>query len=363
MFGFVLLGFWLWLFWLERPGLAPWVIGLLLQLAVGTVALVLLPRALRSTNPAWSLAVLIAGFFSSLGAGACLVVLAVTGARRRWIPIIVSVVVFTVLAQLPRLLPGPAEDPDGSVWWAMTGLALAVSVITVLIGMYAGSRADLLASLRQEAYSVRREQQAVVARATAEERTRIAREMHDSLSHRLSLISLHAGAVAHRDDLDPGTVRDACATIADQAHVAATELRSVLSVLREDSAPHPQQGLADLDGLIAETTAAGTPVEAAIEVEADGLGDAVARHLYRIVQELLTNARKHAPGEPVRLRLSGSPADGVHLACRNRRTLPPRSHSPGTGLIGVRERVRACAGRMDVSEAADEFGVEVWLPA
>ena len=118
-------------------------------------------------------------------------------------------------------------------------LGVAFAVIAAAIGMYIGARRDLLASLQDRAERAEREQELQVARAQAEERTRIAREMHDVLAHRMSLVAMHAGALAYRDNLTPDETREAAEVIQANSHRALTDLREILGVLRETNPDAP----------------------------------------------------------------------------------------------------------------------------
>jgi signal transduction histidine kinase len=162
-------------------------------------------------------------------------------------------------------------------------------------------------------------------------------------------------------------------------HQALDELREVIGVLRDDdiaAGMRPQPGLPDLAELVAETRDAGTPVDMVNRTTcADALPDALARTAYRIVQEGLTNARKHAPGQPVRLLLDGRPADHLLVALDNpmapaspAETAGPTGPSlngsgTGTGLIGLTERVRLTGGELDHGVSPDgQFRLRATLP-
>ena len=165
-------------------------------------------------------------------------------------------------------------------------------------------------SRRERARRAEAEQQLLVEQARHAERTRIAREMHDVLAHRISLLSLHAGALEFRPDAPPEEVARAAAVIRASAHQALEDLRAVIGVLRDGAdgeAPQPPQPtLAALPGLLEESRAAGMRLHADVRVaDLAAVPDAVGRHALRIVQEALTNARKHATvgrGRPARRR-------------------------------------------------------------
>ncbi|WP_226961390.1 MULTISPECIES: sensor histidine kinase [Streptomyces] len=228
----------------------------------------------------------------------------------------------------------------------------------------------------------------------AQRRTReaIAREMHDVLAHRLSLLSVHAGALEYHPDASPEQVRDAAAVIRSSAHQALEELRDVIGVLRAGpGAPaaepagstRPQPTLADLPQLAEESRRAGTPVHLRIPawpdtlVEPDGRGagppgpppEAVGRTVYRVVQEALTNVRKHAPGAEALVHVAGGPGDGITVRVSNRVPAPQPARVPGTrvpgagaGLTGLRERVTLAGGRLEHTRGRDDFVLTAWLP-
>ncbi|GAB3478420.1 sensor histidine kinase [Nocardiopsis coralliicola] len=219
-----------------------------------------------------------------------------------------------------------------------------------------------------EAEAALREERARVA-----ERERITREMHDALGHRLSLLSVHAGALAYRRDASPGEVAAAAAVIRDSAHRALEDLREAIGVLRRTSGDdgasggtRPQPGLSAIRGLVAESADAGMDVHLTEEGSAAGAEapGAVARAAYRIVQESLTNARKHAPGAAVSVALSGSPGAGLGIAVLSG-PAPATSPSPGSGhgLLGLTERAASAGGSLTHAATPDGgYAVRAHLP-
>ncbi|WP_426511877.1 sensor histidine kinase [Dactylosporangium sp. McL0621] len=230
-------------------------------------------------------------------------------------------------------------------------------------GLFAGAQGRLVASLRERAARLESEQRLRVEQARLTERTRIAREMHDVLAHRLSLVSLHAGALELRTDASPEEVSSAAGVIRTNAHEALGELRAVIGVLRDTSAfrdgERPQPTLADIPGLVA---AAGAGYESALP-EGERPDVTVGRTVYRIVQEGLTNARKHAAGTAAKVHVWGTPADGVRVEVTNPLSAPASSvPGSGTGLIGLAERVELAGGRLAHGVAGFEFRLTAWLP-
>ncbi|ADG73733.1 integral membrane sensor signal transduction histidine kinase [Cellulomonas flavigena DSM 20109] len=318
------------------------------------------------------------GSFSFLSAG--LVVLAVVSiaTRRRWVEIgavyalwlASSLVGERALSQWviqPEVL-GPSDA-------VMVVSQAGTAALLVVTGMFIGGRRALIASLREQAATARREADARGQTARAAERNRIAREMHDVLAHRLSLVALHSGALEYRAGLDPDQVRETAAVVRANAHDALGELREVLGLLRESTPggeehSRPQPTFAQVDDLLEGTRAAGTPVTLVLDhVEHDDLTHlpvTTSRHLYRLVQETLTNARKHAPGQPVTVRLHGTPGERLTLTVTNPvpATAPTTPlPSSGWGLTGLAERVRLTGGHLDAHLTPDgTFTVDAWLP-
>ncbi|WP_112731847.1 sensor histidine kinase, partial [Micromonospora noduli] len=191
--------------------------------------------------------------------------------------------------------------PDPSMpYWATVSWGVVLSFAVLAWGMFVRARRQLIVSLRERAERAEAEQQLRVTQARHLERTRIAREMHDVLAHRISLLSLHAGALEFRPDAPADEVARAAGVIRGSAHAALQDLREVIGVLRAeddgagDAPEPPQPTLADLPALIAESRSAGVRVNVSDSVASPGeVPAALGRAAYRIVQEGLTNARKH----------------------------------------------------------------------
>ncbi|GAA1243219.1 hypothetical protein GCM10009609_03340 [Pseudonocardia aurantiaca] len=194
--------------------------------------------------------------------------------------------------------------------------------------------------------------------------------MHDVLAHRLSLVAASAGALEYRPDASPEQVAKAAGVVRAGVHQALDELREVIGVLRADGSDpavdEPQPVLADLPALLGETAAAGSEVHLDDRVAAStATPDTTGRAAYRIVQEGLTNARKHAPGEPVHVLLDGGPGDGLLIDIRNPLPDRPPAAPPGsgTGLIGLAERAQLAGGRLGHEITADgEYRLHAALP-
>jgi signal transduction histidine kinase len=295
---------------------------------------------------------------------------------RRRFPVAAAVAGAGVVGLLTQGLWRPISSLS-SLWWVV--LVLVAEAALVGWGELSRARQALLNSLREQACRAESEQASRVAEARAAERASIAREMHDVLAHRLSLLATYAGALEYRPDAPPEQLARAAGVVRAGVHQALDELREVIGVLRDDdlaAVARPQPGLSDLVGLAAETRDAGTPVDLADRMSRPGeLPDSLGRNAYRIVQEGLTNARKHAPGRPVRLLLDGRPGDRLLVELTN----PVGPASPvgpagaddrslngsgtGTGLIGLIERVRLTGGEIDHGIGPDgEFRLRARLP-
>ena len=178
--------------------------------------------------------------------------------------------------------------------------------------------------------------------------------MHDVLAHRLSLLSVHAGALEFRPDAPPEQVAEAAAVIRESARSALKELRGVIGVLREDGAggltEPPQPTNADLGALVEESPSAGMRITARNELGDAAPTAAVGRTAYRIAQEGLTNARKHAPGAAVTLTVQAPDGD-LRLEIRSLAAVGvagvPQLPGAGTGLIGLAERVTLAGGELE----------------
>ncbi|MEU6738499.1 sensor histidine kinase [Streptosporangium sandarakinum] len=290
------------------------------------------------------------------------------------------------------LRPEP-EDPPLLVF--LLGLSFQGAVAGW--GLFVHHRRRLAASLRDRA--ARAETEAALRAEQAQHRVReaIAREIHDVLGHRLSLLSVHAGALEYNPGAPPEDVARAAKVIRESAHQALQDLREVIGVLRAPVGELPQPALADVRELVAESSRAGMEVTFGEDL-AGTAPDLTGRTAYRVVQEALTNARKHAPGARVTVRLAGAPGAGLTVEVRN--TAPPGAPGaapdasgsvpasagpagptgpaaaayggpgssvpgagPGQGLAGLTERVALAGGRLEHGpDAAGGRRLAAWLP-
>ena len=239
---------------------------------------------------------------------------------------------------------GPTRTPN---YWVNAGACLLLTGVVLGWGLFVRARRELVRSLRAQGDRAADE-------ARAAERRRIAREMHDVLAHRLSLLAVHAGALEFHPDAPAEEVAEAAGVIRENAKTALEELRGVIGVLREDSGESPTQPpqptLADLTTLVEESRAARMRVTARIELGDTTPTAAVGRTAYRIAQEGLTNARKHAPGAAVTLTVCAPDGD-LQVEIRSLApvavaTAPPLPGA-GTGLIGLAERVSLAGGTLE----------------
>ncbi len=275
--------------------------------------------------------------------------------------------------------------------WHGIEQATAVSVVAgtavlgglTVFGLYLRGRRDLAASARAAALNAERAQQQLVEQAKLSERAQIAREMHDVLAHRISLLAMLAGGMAYRTDLSAEETRSAALAIQENAHLSLNELRAVLRTLRPGGAPEaPQPTLADLAALFDEVRAAGQQVDVHDTVrQRELLPGRTGRHAYRIVQEALTNARKHAPGSRVTAQLAGSPGDVLRIRISNPTDVAPAAglrgpsgrvrpgghpgpavEGGGLGLIGLAERTRMAGGAIQHADEGGCFVLHARLP-
>lgn len=355
--------------------------ALFLDLLLGVVALCLLP--LRRRHPlltACLTAALTVVSASAVGAAFVATVSVATWRRWRWALPVLTVWVLATIGYEAWWRPTITGEREATAFTLLSGgLAMGVVGTCLATGYYVGARRELIETLRLRAETAEREQALEAETAREAERTRIAREMHDVLAHRISLVAMHAGALAYRTDLTQEETAEAAGVIQDSAHLALSELREVLGVLRTEAAvgsgpaEPPQPLITQLPGLLASATD-----QLHVTVDTAGLPDGdpaalgglpvtTSRTAYRIVQESLTNARKHAPGSDVVIRLAGRPGGLLTMEIHNGppagdRSLPAAPGS-GYGLVGLQERVQLAQGALEHEAGpAGAFTVRSWLP-
>jgi signal transduction histidine kinase len=262
-----------------------------------------------------------------------------------------------------QLTPGKFENPTP------VGNALIIGAAW-LLGHFVGVRRVYTAQLERTA-ELERTRAELARRAVAEERLRLARELHDVVAHSISVIAVQSGVGAHVADTQPEEAAKALAAIEVTSRAALTELRRLLGVLRQDSEPQgdlaPVPGLADLDGLLAEVAKAGLAVKLRVEGTPSQLPAGVDLSAYRIVQEALTNVVKHAGPARAQVTIRYRDQDvTVVVTDDGRGAAAPTGDGRagvGHGLIGMRERVQLFGGDLEVGpRPGGGFRVAARLP-
>ena len=349
--------------------------------AVGVLTIIALPFALEhqprelsdvdyagSTRSFIAGCIVLLGSSSYFGAASGVVAFISMVSRRSTSRSVAAVACFVVaFAVETSFNPYMAWDDIG---WVGAIFVVVVMVAGLLVGQKRGNLREKRWRVEQQARMNREEMRAKVERARQEERENIARDMHDTLSHRLSLVAIHAGALSYPREGVPEEFTDAARTIRTEAQNAVEDLRTVLSALRDDLSQDPRTGLEEL---VASAREAGTEV---MVTYADGAGPDVftglstmAQHaVHRAVQEGLTNARKHAAGQPVSITVR-EVAGEVGIEMRNPLSAAKAGDRAGAsaggyGLVGLRERVELSGGRMNVhvGEESEEFSWSILLP-
>lgn len=274
--------------------------------------------------------------------------------------------------ELQLFAPKSSAGAAGLPWWFYA--------LVVVVALTAAVGAGLLRRSARAVGRIRTERDDVAARSEElrteltrqEERDLLAREVHDTLAHRLSLVSLHAGALEVAAQADP-QVRSVAEAVPTNAHRSLEDLRDLIGVLRDpttssqhaSAAPDPSVTLADLPELLDASRRAGTRMVATVLVDDARLaGSALTLATYRIVQEALTNVHKHAPASEVDIRVTGGTDRGVSIVVRNALAAVPVAHVPGSGsgLTGIVERARLLGGSASAGPEGDTFVVDVHLP-
>ncbi|MFE5814440.1 sensor histidine kinase [Streptomyces sp. NPDC056479] len=305
------------------------------------------------------------GLVSSTAGGAGLVALFTLAVHRPFRYVAWVAGTYAVLNPLYFLL---RPEPDMSYGWSVF-LASLLTVAVVGWGMLVRSKRQLMLSLRDSARRAENEARLRAEQAQRLAREAIAREMHDVLAHRLTLLSVHAGALEFRPDAPREEIQRAAGVIRESAHEALQDLREIIGVLRADEPDdtgRPQPTLAALEALVTESREAGMKVTLDQRVtDPAAVPASVGRTAYRIAQEGLTNARKHAPGTEVTVTVTGAPGEGLSVAVRNPAPEGPVPHVPGSGqgLIGLTERATLTGGLLEHGPTGDGgFEVRGRLP-
>lgn len=257
---------------------------------------------------------------------------------------------------------GVVSNEDDLPW-----LALPLNVVLLgtawLIGDSLRTRRQYMAELEEKAARTEEQHRVEAQRAVADERTRIARELHDVVAHSMSVIVVQAGAARRVLDRDPGQAAQALATIEDTGRESLAEMRRVLGVLRSDDdladlAPAP--GLDDFDRLLQHCDEAGLAVELVVSGDSRRLAPGLELNAYRVVQESLTNSLKHAGTASAVVHLHYRPdALEIEVTDDGRGAAAATGSGSGQGLVGIRERVEAYGGAMTAGpRPGGGFGVK-----
>jgi signal transduction histidine kinase len=293
-----------------------------------------------------------ASAFSETVAGAMLAALFTVAVHRSkrvsfavFVQGLIAAAVYTVLRPDPQLPPALVLLLGVATQSAAFGWGLVIHHQRQLV-----ARAQTEARLRTE-------------QAQMEAREAVAREIHDVLGHRLSLLSVHAGALEYRPDASAEDVARAARVIRESAHQALQDLREVIGVLRAPVGELPQPTVADVPELVAESRRAGMQVDLHQDVNC-ATPDTMGRTAYRVVQEGLTNARKHAPGAAVTVTVAGSAGSVLTVEVVNTSPVDPQpTPAPGQGLTGLAERVGLAGGRLEHGPTgAGGWRLAAWLP-
>ncbi|WP_406300537.1 histidine kinase (plasmid) [Embleya sp. NBC_00888] len=251
-------------------------------------------------------------------------------------------------------------QPPTSLWATRTYGPALFLLLAVVLGLWAGNRRRLVEALATRVEHLRTERELREQAARLTERTIIAAEMHDVLAHRLSLIALHTGVLTTRKERLPDPVAERVALLRTASTEALADLRDVLGALRDPDAAGaaiaPTRAVREVEELIEQARDARQRVEATFEGYP---GQAPAAHrlaVFRLVQEALTNARKHAPDAAVSIGVHYGPPATLVSVTNTAATRPVATVASGFGLVGLTERVEALGGRL----TAGPFGAGAW---
>lgn len=319
--------------------------------------------------------------------------------RRRW-PLLVVVVCFGALA-IDTWAGVPLSQPvtpmawvllsqysvarESSIRQAIAGLVLGLGIFATtlakdssdllfgliiigtpwLVGLAMRSRVAETNQLAERAADLERRRDEEAQAAVAAERRRIARDLHDVIAHTVSVMVVQAGAAAEVLKRDPAQAEKALRNVQDTGRAALTEMSTLLGVLRENGEEvglAPQPGLKDLDSLLEQTRTAGLPVRLVVTGEPRELPAGVELSLYRVVQEALTNTRKHAGEASATVEIAYGTGD-VRLAVTDDGTATTNGYGGQQGILGMRERVAIYGGELDAGPgAAGGYAVRARIP-
>ena len=363
--------------WLSWWGGAPRSLVFDLAVALATITGELYSHGSRLPNPAGPAAVELSAIFLALALRRRfpLAALAVAVAVSAFVPAvgfaaaaIRMIALYTWTARWGSRLPTwvaagavaaaqiGASQADGEL---MTPGRLAFTLVStvlppLLAGLWVVQRQRLLAGYRERADRAERERELLAERAITDERRGIAREMHDVVAHRVGIVSLQAGALTvNAGDEKSGEIAE---TIRETSATALSELRTMLRVLRdEEDGTGPAPALDGIPALVDDATRSGASIELTMPDPVPEISSAVGRAAYRVVQEALTNAAKHAPHAAVHVEVAAD-EDELAVAVENRRSSAAKPNAvPGSGygIVGMRERVALIGGRVRTGPTED----------
>lgn len=311
----------------------------------------------------------------SLGSGAALATVGVVSPSAL---LAVAFCCYVIVDQRGRRTGIATVAAAASIVFLCNGLALGGDFIDstalqfVLLILLAGalgdsarSRREFEAAMTERAERAERSRDDEARRRVAEERVRIARDLHDVVAHQISVISLSAGVASSALETRPERAREALTTIRSASRTVLTDIGGLMSLLRSPDAHdlQPQHGLADLDALVEHFTDAGLRIDLRRDAGVLPLSPASDHVAYLVVQEGLTNAHKHGDGGEVVVSAEET-ADALVLTVANTRDQDAARSAPsGHGLRGLRERVSAVRGDVSVSVTAQQFTLTVCIPA
>jgi signal transduction histidine kinase len=342
---------------------------LALALAVAATATLVLRRSAPTATLAISGALVLALFAVDHAAGAVAVVapaialysLALSRGRLHLVAAVVAAAAAVIVADV--FLAG--HNPHALT--LQTAAHVALVAVPVLAAEALRNRRSYIRLLLERLELAERTREEEAQRRAEQERLRIARELHDVVAHTLTTINVQAGVAAHLADREPDRAGSALAAIESASHEALDELRAILGVLREANGAEvplePAPGLAGVPSLVDQFREAGGDVELQISGEQpDRLPEAVQLAAFRIVQESLTNAARHAPGAAARVRLAYE-AERLSVSIENDSApMGNGNGEAGVGIVGMRERVGALGGSLAAGPSAAGFRVEAELP-
>lgn len=253
---------------------------------------------------------------------------------------------------------------DAAAALGSTVQTLLILAVAWLVGDASRIRGLYAQTLEERARMLEREREERAAQAVREERERIARELHDVVTHHVSVMVIQAGGAARVLDKRPDEARSALEAIGQTGRQALADMRRMLGILGEPDSAEPMPGLASLDALVDQVRAAGLDVDVAVDGEPRTLDPGLEVSAYRIVQEALTNSLKHAGGGAAHVAIRYAP-DALELSIVDSRGSQAPDVEPaheGRGIVGMRERVAMLRGTFDARPTPTGFRVTARLP-